>query len=559
MLFGKDLKVALAAVIAAVGLLGFNVAHATVFTTPEDSETSEPVYFAAEAYPATLPDSAAAGGGVPTATSTNNYDVSDNVIDILLERGKNYYLRFALKGGIAFAVDPAAPAITGTLNDGSSTAFTAVATTRAREGRAGSDVGIWSFSVRPAGASSGGTLADEVAAGNWSFAFGLGNQGIQFPRNASTVAQTCYEIEMSIWDDFGDAREADGASTEALERDTQTLTCLVPTLSVALAMPQELTASVASGFRRFLGASPTGGTLATATVAVKTMQGTQTILNPDDGNEITAADVLKSVNFTFTGDFTHSAPFEFGEFKIGAANLGRYDSDGDALTSAVAATAMGKATTASVRGSVTGAGTHAFTVSVAGNLTADQLAAAQADDPDAMNVYSQIGAGQYSARWQAVLANDADNRPSPAPGTATNAGEIKRDGTTVRVGYLTTATDFGTSGDQSYNQRLVITNHSSLDAEVTLGDFVVEDGATAPDDWTMVVEGGEQVVVRVANIITIGGCRMEPDEDGNCMAPFNRAAATLTMAARSSQVSVFTTQVTLPEGQTDTVRYWPLQ
>ena len=38
-----------------------------------------------------------------------------------------------------------------------------------------------------------------------------------------------------------------------------------------------------------------------------------------------------------------------------------------------------------------------------------------------------------------------------------------------------------------------------------------------------------------------------------------RTAAMLTIAADASQISVATTHVTLPGGQTDTVRYWPLQ
>ena len=563
MLFAKDLKVALAAVIAAVGLLGFNVAHATVFTTPEEGETSDVVYFAAEAYPAILPAPPSQSGGVPKATSTHNYDVADNLIDVLLQEGGDYYIRFDLTGGAEFAADPAAPAIHGFLADGSNTAFNDVPTRRARQGQQGDTVGIWTFRVRVEGAISGGDIADGVNAGSWRVGFGLGTEGVRFPRNVSATGRTCFNVILSIWDDFGDARAAnvDGGdladAASALQAGKATLACFLPTVSAAFAMPQTLTASVASDFRRFLGATPTMGTLGTATVTVKKTEGTRDILNPADAEKITAADVLKRVSFTFDeaeeGIFTHSRPFEFGEFKLGAGGLARYGSDGTALTAAVAATAMGKANTATVRGSA-GEGTHAFTVNVAGNLTAAQLTAAQATDADAMNPYSQIGAGQYSAKWLIVLPNDA----TTGAGMSANAGKIQRDGTTVRVGYLTTATEFGSAG-RGHNQRLVISNHGTIDSEVTLREFVVEDGATVPEPWTMVVEGGQQVVVKVADILTIGGCRVDLDDDGECPQGYNRTAATFTAAARGDQISVFTTTVTLPEGQTDTVRYWPLQ
>ena len=38
-----------------------------------------------------------------------------------------------------------------------------------------------------------------------------------------------------------------------------------------------------------------------------------------------------------------------------------------------------------------------------------------------------------------------------------------------------------------------------------------------------------------------------------------RTAGTVTIAQDSSQISIASSHVTLPGGQTDTVRYWPLQ
>ena len=573
MLFAKDLKVALAAVIAAVGLLGFNVAHATVYidADADADEYTRVVNFASEEW----------DGGEATATTTNSFDVRVKSIDALLEPGKSYYLRFQLMGGMTFAKDPAEPTIDGTYLDGSTTfgvtggtPATAV-TQRASQGEEDDTYGIWRFSVRPDGVSTGGTINEGVGAESWNVLFSLGVDSINLPTGSGIDGETCYEIELSVWDDFGDARENQqaAAASEALIRKSTDLACLVPVVSAALSMPQELTASVDSDFRRFLG-DATSGTLATLTVTVlkerEVTEGdnevTLPILNPADGEAITAADVLGSgVEFTVEGDFSLSGAFGFGEFKLGTADLDRYgggppgDDDAEALAEAVAASADGiQNLTTFVQGSVTTEGAHAFTVNVAGNAGDE-------------NPYSQIGVGQYSADWE-IAANGIE-------GMAANAGSIKRDGTTVRIGYLTTAVSFaparedadgdplylgddGSSylGTSGYNQRLVITNHGAIAARVTLGSFVAEevDGAAstvtvldqehddATDDvWVTEVPAETQLVTPVAQIISIS--------------PRSRAAAIFTAAAKEDLVSVFTTQVTLPEGQTDTVRYWPLQ
>ena len=132
------------------------------------------------------------------------------------------------------------------------------------------------------------------------------------------------------------------------------------------------------------------------------------------------------------------------------------------------------------------------------------------------------------------------------------AGSIKRDGTEVRLGFLTTATDFGADRDVwegwtggSYNQRLIITNHGSVRATYTLGKFAAEDGVTvtAGPRATGTIPANTSVVIKVSELITIvGGAR---------------TSATLTMRATEDNVSVMTSQVTMPEGQTDTVRYHP--
>ena len=537
MLFAKDLKVALAAAIAVVGLLGFNMAHATVYITPSASENSDPVYFAAEAYRGvTLPMGVnATKGRTVTASSTNSFTVVDNAIDVLLNSGENYYVRFELKGaaGFAFAKDAPLPTATaGTLTF-----------IRAQDGRAGGAVGIWRVS----------STSTDAEAGSWGVSLAIEADGITLPRFPSATVESCYEIELSVWDQLGDAKEN---LAEALQKASAKLVCLTPTVSASFGSPQMFTADVAENFRRFTGATPTGGTLGTASIAttltkklgVGTSARTLFVLNPADGMRATAADVLTRVDYTFSGEFSNSGAFSFGEFTLGGGALARYDSEDKAISAAVGATAAGKTGTVTVRGARATVGDHPFVVNVAAN-----------DATKATNSYSQIGAGTYSVAWQVVLPGETTAARATPPGAAENAGQIKRNGTTVRVGYLTTATGFGAAGsNRSYNQRLVISNHGNSDATVTLGDFVVEDGAEMPDAVTWTVPGNEKLVVPVAEAITIGGCRVAMVGD-DCARPFSRAAATLTATIKESDISVFTTTVTRPEGQTDTVRYWPLQ
>lgn len=574
MLFAKDFKTALA-VVAATGLLGVGTAHATVLLS-EDVATgaaaSNPVYFAAEAYPAIRPAAPSKEGGTPMASTTSsdgrhedhNLHVQHLDVDIALLRGDRYFLRFDLEGGMEFG-----PGYTG---DGAKPVLfygsprKTVGTNRIRAGGDGDTYGIYNFTVKDAGdtnpdndmtgadPASGDTEVDDLkSAGDWNVEWHNLNGNIVVPRNQSAITQTCYSVRLRLYDNVTDARSGNAGIIDA----RATLMCFVPTVSASVTAPKELTASVSAGFRRFVGegSAATRGTLATAKVALKTQVSRGSgatarklqIMNPDDGNNITAGDVLKDVEFTLKGTFTHSQPFEFGEFKLGAVSMSRLDDDGDAISAAVARTAAGKARTDAVTGKVTAPGDYAIVVDVSGNTAA--------------SAYSQIGQGSYTAEWEIDQVDPGTGKGTaqdPAGGDA-KAGSIGRDGTTVRIGYLQAVTERTNSeGDLiNWNQRLVITNHSSVGAEVTLSNYHAGDGVTVTcktdarwecgddEELTTNVDPNSQLVLKVAEMIDIEGG--------------GRTAGMLTIAADASQISVATTHVTLPGGQTDTVRYWPLQ
>ena len=126
-------------------------------------------------------------------------------------------------------------------------------------------------------------------------------------------------------------------------------------------------------------------------------------------------------------------------------------------------------------------------------------------------------------------------RYGAAPGRGT-VGSIVRNGATVNLSYVTTS--------DRYNQRLIITNRGTVDAEYELTDFFTEMGteATAGDAAMGTVPAGMSVVIRSADAVTFTGS-------------MRRAAATLTVNAPAAVVDVATTQVNLNDGSTDTVNY----
>ncbi len=113
-------------------------------------------------------------------------------------------------------------------------------------------------------------------------------------------------------------------------------------------------------------------------------------------------------------------------------------------------------------------------------------------------------------------------------------GNIRRNGTTVKLTYLTVS--------EKYNQRMIIVNDGSNDATYTLGSFVTEVGTRAMPKAAAsgTVPAGGQVVLRVSDLVEFTG-------------QMTRAAATLTISGASDDIRVATTQVNLLDGSTDTV------
>ena len=152
---------------------------------------------------------------------------------------------------------------------------------------------------------------------------------------------------------------------------------------------------------------------------------------------------------------------------------------------------------------------------------------------------SAISEDEYTGKIEVSLANDKAADVADQTGVA--MGEIKRDGTTVHLGYLTTY--------EGHNQRLIIANRSTRDAAYELIDISTESGTMAmPGKMHKGMVGAEStMVIPVRELIAF--------EDGGT----TRASATLTLTSPADDVTV-ATQLVDRSGETrasDTVVYDP--
>ena len=122
----------------------------------------------------------------------------------------------------------------------------------------------------------------------------------------------------------------------------------------------------------------------------------------------------------------------------------------------------------------------------------------------------------------------------PATGGMYDLGYIKRDGTTVRIGYLTTYAD--------YNQRIVVRNRGGA-AAYSLS-FAVEEGATA-------TPGADASGMLAANSVTYLSLKYG---DVVSLEGTTRASATMTVVSEKRHIDVLVSQTNL-NGGTDTVEY----
>lgn len=141
----------------------------------------------------------------------------------------------------------------------------------------------------------------------------------------------------------------------------------------------------------------------------------------------------------------------------------------------------------------------------------------------------EINEGSYSVSFEWDTPATA---VYPLADSSDGVGSIVRNGTTVQIPYLTVFED--------YNQRLVIVNRSSNDAEYSI-TFTTEDGttATAGSAATGTVPANEVLSLRASDIVTTTGT--------------TRTAATLVVVAPNTAIDVATNQVNLSDGSTDTV------
>ena len=239
------------------------------------------------------------------------------------------------------------------------------------------------------------------------------------------------------------------------------------------------------------------------------------LVNPKDGTPVIHNDLIEDGSLTFTVE---------GEFSIGAFHLSSANNP---------ATCPPKGTADAPS---------------KGNLMPEK------DGPADEAMLRGQDSGTY--RLCVQVDNDgANDAPIPATrymgeitlGTGATAlklaegiiGDIKRNGTTVKLTYLTIS--------PKYNQRLIIVNDSASEAEYSISGFSAEEGVMveALDEASGKIMAGQTKVIRVEDIVDISHPTLN----------YKRTAATLSINADSDDVQVATTQVNLEDSSTDTVLY----
>lgn len=110
---------------------------------------------------------------------------------------------------------------------------------------------------------------------------------------------------------------------------------------------------------------------------------------------------------------------------------------------------------------------------------------------------SAIPKGDYTITY--TLKSNSATATNPTTTLSGTVGTIAHNGTTVELPYLTTFED--------YNQRVVMVNRGSSDADYTFSAFQTEDGttATAGTAATGTIPAGGTMIVKVTDIVTLTG------------------------------------------------------
>lgn len=347
-------------------------------------------------------------------------------------------------------------------------------------------------------------------------------------RGAAGARAYKFMLRMRIYGDLASALSATGATLYDSGANGTPIIAIDPTLSASVKASDDLVADVLHNFTKFQSgtAGSTSGELATVTLSLRdthcsgytgtTCNHTPWPIMPagtgGDGAMIELADVLGSGTLTVHGDLS------LVDLKLGARGLTLRD----ALTKALEKDDdgnMDRSLAVDAHITLNAAGAMSLTANV-----------------DAKNT-SPIPAGRYAAT---VAVSPANADAASVPGvSAADAGGIVTNGTMVHLGYLT--------GFDGYNQRVIIANRGTVDADYVLGNILTESGtvATAGTMATGTVPASSTMVVRVADTADLGG--LISFDSGRA-----RASATLSLTAPTSAISVSTTIVNISDGSTDT-------
>jgi hypothetical protein len=257
------------------------------------------------------------------------------------------------------------------------------------------------------------------------------------------------------------------------------------------------TADVEEDFEAFTNdaLSSTLAYIGTASVAAVTG-----VYSADDGAQVALADMIDDTasDVTITGDFN------------GASNSINLDNDANCNT-ALAAITPNADNSASTGITLDGLNAQPALCYVAGG--------------------DAVPEGSYTV--DITLEAAAATRTNATATLSGTMGAIQHNGTTVELPYLTTFSD--------YNQRIVMVNRGSQDADYSITDFQTESDTTAVAGTaaTGTIPAGGSAVVKVSDVVTLTGK--------------TRTAATVNIVAATGNISVATTQVNLADSSTDTI------
>ena len=291
------------------------------------------------------------------------------------------------------------------------------------------------------------------------------------------------------------------------------------------------TADVAAdGFMMFENGRTTAA-LGTLQVTVKPMHRDNT-----DGTPVAALEDIMVVGGTpanstiaFSGDFSFaSRVFLHGDGDCGAAST---DDHEDATNSDPQ-----EATAETDLRMMEGEGDDAVVTGTTMAVNVEDLEAAPVYvcimvDPEAEDAMRIPATRAYTAMGDYMGIADAAIGPMPEEQTL---GMVERNGTTVRLPYLTTY--------EQYNQRIIIVNRGA-EARYEL-DFTVEDGVTAgakEDAATGMLAEDSTTILTVTDVVEFTGK--------------TRGSGTLIVESQPGMIDVATTQVHRETGATDTIVY----